>query len=93
MTKATTKRQQYPFKPRLPPDSYGYYRNEHGDRAKRHPDCVCDVPCQLRFTCEHPEHFGRRSTPYCQGNSEDNWCTNCWNKEYEKKKKKNDDQH
>lgn len=95
--KAKPKRSQFPLNPeklKVKPDTYGYYYNEHGHRAKRHPKCRCKVPCQMRFTCRSPHHFGRRSTPWCTGSSgfggpEDEWCDDCWYVKHGPKEKKN----
>jgi len=47
---------------------------------RRHKDCVCETPCQKRFTCEAPGHVGRKATPYCCGQADEHigWCDTCW---------------
>lgn len=65
------------------PDAYGHVVNEQGVRARRHPKCKCEVPCQLRFACESPDHRGSKGTPYCNGAADGlEWCDTCWAREY-----------
>jgi hypothetical protein len=70
-------------------DAYGYRVNDEGNRLRRHPQCECEVPCQMRYTCEGPHHIGNRSTPWCSGGASgeirDAWCDVCWNREEERR--------
>lgn len=67
-------------------DSYGYPVDP---AQKRHKDCRCPVPCQMRFPCRSKLHKGSRGTPWCNGMGESEECDTCWwRKEKRRSKKK-----
>jgi len=67
------------------PDAYGYITDERGRRARRHPKCSCEVPCQRRYECLSLRHRGPRSTPFCSGgwsgDVTDDHCDECCSRE------------
>jgi hypothetical protein len=56
--------------------TYGFEMKSY----RRHKNCSCEMPCQGRFTCEAPDHVGRRATPFCCGQADEHysWCDTCW---------------